>query len=380
MQKMAPGSFWLTLPTGFVSGQDRAIRPLGREILHTNGTEEADSSSLQAACGLLRPWRPGLRQVFFQRRSTVAIWRTKEVKSAIKTTILLAAMTGVILVIGDLLGGKVGLLVALGIAGVVNFVGYWHSHKIVLRAYRARPTTEAEAPVLHRLVRELCTAADLPMPRLYIIDNDTPNAFATGRHPYRAAIALTRGTLRVCSTDELKGVLAHELSHVKNRDILVSSVAATLAGAVMVLASLMRWETLVGTGSEREGSGRYTPGVMLAAVLAPIAATLIQLAISRTREYEADTSGAKLSSDPMGLANALRKLELSNRRQPLTMNAPTAHLFIVNPLVGGGLLRLFSTHPPIEDRIRRLEQMASPGSSPEYSPPLPSSLASNLWS
>jgi heat shock protein HtpX len=233
--------------------------------------------------------------------------------------------------------------------------------------------------MLHRLVRELCTTADLPMPRLFIIDSDTPNAFATGRHPYRAAIALTRGTLRVCSSNELKGVLAHELSHVKNRDILVSSVAATLAGAVMVLASLMRWETLVGTGSDRESSGRDTLGVMLAAVLAPIAATLIQLAISRTREYEADASGAKLSSDPMGLANALRKLELSNQRQPLAMNPPTAHLFIVNPLVGGWLLRLFSTHPPIEDRIRRLERMTSPGSSPEYSPPPPSPLASNLW-
>jgi heat shock protein HtpX len=299
------------------------------------------------------------------------------VKNAIKTTILLAAINGVILVIGDLLGGKIGLLVALGIAAVVNFVGYWHSDKIVLRAYRARAATEAEAPMLHRLVRELCTAADLPMPRLYIIDSDTPNAFATGRHPYRAAVALTRGTLRICSGNELKGVLAHELSHVKNRDILVSSVAATLAMAVMVLASLMRWETLDGTGG-REERGRDTLGVMLAAVLAPIAATLIQLAISRTREYEADASGAKLSSDPMGLANALRKLELSNQRQPLAMNPPTAHLFIVNPLVGGGLLRLFSTHPPIEDRIRRLERIASPGSSPECSPPPPSPLAVSI--
>jgi heat shock protein HtpX len=301
------------------------------------------------------------------------------VKNAIKTTILLAAMTGVILVIGDLLGGKVGLLIALGIAVVVNFAGYWHSDKIVLRAYRARAATEADAPRLHRLVRELCTAADLPMPRLYIIDSDTPNAFATGRHPYRAAVALTRGTLRVCSSNELRGVLAHELSHVKNRDILVSSVAATLAGAVMVLASLMRWETLIGTGSGREGSGRDTLCVMLAAVLAPIAATLIHLAISRTREYEADASGARLTSDPMGLANALRKLELSNQRQPFAMNAPTAHLFIVNPLVGGGLLRLFSTHPPIEDRIRRLERIASPDSSPECNPPPSSPLAPNFW-
>ena len=300
-------------------------------------------------------------------------------KNAIKTTILLAAMNGVILVIGDLLGGKIGLLVALGIAALVDFVGYWHSDKIVLRTYGAREATEREAPKLHQLVRELCTAADLPMPRLYIIDSDTPNAFATGRHPYRAAVALTRGTLRVCSGNELKGVLAHELSHVKNRDILVSSVAATLAGGVMVLASLMRWETLVGTGSGREDSGRERLGVMLAAVLAPIAATLIQLAISRTREYEADARGARLTSDPMGLANALRKLELSNRRQPLATNAPTAHLFIVNPLVGGGLLRLFSTHPPIRDRIRRLEQMASRGSSPEYRPPQPSPLAPDLW-
>jgi heat shock protein HtpX len=301
------------------------------------------------------------------------------VKNAIKTTILLAAMNGVILVIGDLLGGKIGLLVALGIAAVVNFVGYWHSDKIVLRTYGAREATEREAPKLHHLVRELCTAADLPMPRLYIIDSDTPNAFATGRHPYRAAVALTRGTLRVCSGNELKGVLAHELSHVKNRDILVSSVAATLAMAVMVLASLMRWQTLVGTGSGREDSGRDTLGVMLAAVLASIAATLIQLAISRTREYEADASGAKLSRDPMGLVNALRKLELSNQRHPLVTHAPTAHLFMVNPLVGGGLLRLFSTHPPIEDRIRRLEQMASRGSSPEYRPPQSSPLAPDLW-
>jgi heat shock protein HtpX len=281
-------------------------------------------------------------------------------KSIFKTTLLLGALTGLLMVIGGLVGGRHGAMFALIIAAVMNFVSYWFSDKIVLAAYGAQPVDAAAAPELFAIVQELAQSAHIPMPRLYIIDSDTPNAFATGRNPNHAAVAVTRGILRICTRDELKGVIGHELSHVINRDILTSSLAATLAGAVMMLGSWVRWGAIFGLGRDDDREGGML-GLLVAGILAPIAATLIQLAVSRTREYQADASGAQLTHHPLYLANALRKLEAANERMPLEdANPATAHLFIVNPLgPQGGLSRLFSTHPPIEDRIRRLEQMAA---------------------
>jgi heat shock protein HtpX len=280
------------------------------------------------------------------------------VSNLLKTALLLGALTGLIMLIGGMLGGRSGVAVAFVFAAGMNFFSYWFSDKIVLRAYGAKELTQADAPELYSIVKELAVAAGTPMPRLYLIDTDTPNAFATGRNPKHAAVAVTRGIMQICNRDELKGVIGHELSHVNNRDILVSSIAATLAGAVMMLATWIRWGALFGLGSDREESEGGMLGMLFIAILAPIAATLIQLAISRTREYQADASGARLTHNPLYLANALRKLEAANERMPLDAGPATAHLFIVNPLSREGLSRLFSTHPPLEDRIRRLEQMA----------------------
>jgi heat shock protein HtpX len=280
--------------------------------------------------------------------------------SIFKTTILLGALTGLLMVIGGLAGGRHGVQIALVIAIGMNFFSYWFSDKMVLAAYHAQPIDAAAAPELFSIVQELALQAHIPMPRLYLIDSDTPNAFATGRNPHHAAVAVTRGILRICSRDELKGVLAHELSHVLNRDILTSSIAATLAGAIMMLGSFVRWGAIFGLGGRGEDDERGgIAGLLIAGILAPIAASLIQLAISRTREYQADASGAHLTHNPLYLANALRKLETANERMPLDAGPATAHLFIVNPLSAQGLSRLFSTHPPIEERIRRLEQMAA---------------------
>jgi heat shock protein HtpX len=279
--------------------------------------------------------------------------------SAVKTTLLLGVLTGLIMLIGGLLGGHGGVKVAFAIAVAMNFFSYWFSDKVVLRAYGARPLDESNAPELYSIVRELADDAHIPMPRLYMIDSDTPNAFATGRNPKHAAVAVTRGIMRLCTREELKGVLSHELSHVINRDILVSSIAATLAAVVMMLGSWMRWAAIFGGLGGRDDEGRGGLELVVMAVLAPLAATLIQLAISRTREYAADASGARLSHHPLYLANALRKLEIANERMPMTDATPaTAHLFIVNPLRAGMFARLFSTHPPLEERIRRLERMA----------------------
>jgi heat shock protein HtpX len=280
-------------------------------------------------------------------------------KSALKTTVLLGALTGLIMLIGGLLGGHGGMEIAFIIALAMNFFSYWFSDKMVLRAYGAQPLDAASVPELYSIVHELADDARIPMPQLYLIDTDTPNAFATGRNPNHAAVAVTRGILRLCTRDELKGVLSHELSHVINRDILVSSIAATLAAVVMMLGSWMRWAAIFGGMGDRENEGRGGLELIVMAILAPLAATLIQLAISRTREYAADASGARLSRDPLYLANALRKLEMANERMPMADATPaTAHLFIVNPLRAGLFARLFSTHPPLEERIRRLERMA----------------------
>ncbi len=281
--------------------------------------------------------------------------------SLIKTTLLLGAMTGLLMLIGGLIGGQGGLEIAFVIAVVMNFVSYWFSDKIVLRAYGAQELDAQSEPELYSIVNELAHAASIPMPRLYMIDSDTPNAFATGRSPHHAAVAVTRGIMRICNREELKGVIGHELSHVLNRDILTSSIAATLAGAIMMFGNMVRWGAIFGMGSRDDDERGGIGGLLIAGILAPIAATLIQMAISRTREYQADASGAKLTHNPLYLANALRKLEAANERMPLGASPATAHLFIVNPLSAAGVMRLFSTHPPIDERIHRLEQMAAHG-------------------
>jgi len=278
-----------------------------------------------------------------------------------KTTFLLGALTGLIMLLGGIMGGRHGVEFAFAIAAAMNLFSYWWSDKIVLRAYGARPLGPSDAPELNAIVNELAQAAQIPMPRLYLIDSDTPNAFATGRNPSHAAVAVTRGIMRMCNREELKGVLGHELSHVINRDILTSSIAATLAGAVMMVATWARWAAIFGgIGGDEEDRGGIL-GLLLMSILAPIAASLIQLAISRTREYQADMSGARLVHNPMYLASALHKLEAANERLPLDASPATAHLFIVNPLSAQGMMRLFSTHPPTEERIRRLERMAAGG-------------------
>ena len=279
--------------------------------------------------------------------------------SFVKTTFLLGLMTGLLTVIGGLVGGRHGVEAAFIIAAVLNFGSYWFSDRIVLATYGAKQLDAQSAPQLYSIVNELAVSAGIPMPRLYLIDTDTPNAFATGRSPSHAAVAVTRGIMRICSREELKGVIGHELSHVINRDILTSSIAATLAGAVMMIGTWVRWGAIFGLGRSDEDEGGGIIGLLLIGILAPIAATLIQLAISRTREYQADLNGAKLAHNPLLLANALRKLEAANERMPLEASPATAHLFIVNPLSGEGISRLFSTHPPIEERIRRLEHMAA---------------------
>ena len=277
--------------------------------------------------------------------------------SFLKTTLLLTAMTGLLMFVGDLLGGARGVAVFFVIAAAINFFSYWFSDKMVLRAYHAQELDAQSAPELYSIVNELAHAASIPMPRLYLVDSDTPNAFATGRNANHAAVAVTRGIMRICTRDELKGVIGHELSHVTNHDILTSSIVATMAGAIMMLGTMIRWGALFGLGSRDDEEGGLE-GLLIGGILAPIAATLIQLAISRTREYQADASGAGLTHHPLYLASALRKLEAANERMPLDASPSTAHMFIVNPLSAKGIARLFSTHPPIDERIRRLERMA----------------------
>jgi heat shock protein HtpX len=275
-----------------------------------------------------------------------------------KTFILMALLTVLLVWLGSVVGGRNGAIYALVFAGVMNFGVYWFSDRIVLKMYRAQAVTEAEEPVLHRIVRELALRAGIPMPKVYIIPNDTPNAFATGRNPEHAAIAVTAGIKGLLSEEELKGVLAHELSHISHRDILIGTVAATIAGAISFIATMARWGALFG-GDDREGGGMAQFAVMLVlTTLASLAALLIQMAISRSREYLADEGGARLAGNPLFLARALAKLDAKAQRIPMEVNPATAHMFIVNPLRGGGVMSLFSTHPPMEERIRRLEAMA----------------------
>lgn len=281
--------------------------------------------------------------------------------NSVKTAALLAAMTVLFVLLGGMLGGEQGMVTAFLFAGVMNFASYWWSDKIVLWMYGAREVRDSEAPEFHAAIRRLAQRAGLPMPRVYIIPTETPNAFATGRNPQHAAVAATEGILRILTPDELEGVMAHELGHVRNRDILISTIAATLAGAIMMLARMAQFAAMFGGGrqsdNEEGGRGGGIVGMIVLAILAPLGAMLIQMAISRAREYLADAAGAQISRKPWALADALEKLERGAAALPMNANPATAHLFIVNPLRGSGLLNLFSTHPPVAERVARLRAM-----------------------
>jgi len=275
----------------------------------------------------------------------------------LKTTLLLGLLTGLFLAIGGALAGQSGMVMAFVVALLMNVASFWFSDKLVLTMYGARPLAEHDAPTVHRIVRTLATRAGIPMPRLYLMASPTPNAFATGRSPGHAAVAVTEGILRIMNEEELEGVLAHELSHVVNRDVLISTIAATLAGAVMMLIDIARWGMFFGSHRDDEEGGTNPIALVLMIVVAPLAALLIQMAVSRSREFEADASGARLTRRPLGLAAALAKLHQASQIVPMNANPATAHLFIVNPLTGRSFLNFFSTHPPIEDRIARLRAM-----------------------
>ena len=275
-----------------------------------------------------------------------------------KTALLLGVLTALLVLIGGAIGGRQGMMIAFFMALVMNFMSYWFSDKIVLAMYSAQPIEEAQAPGLYSILRRLTTRAGIPMPRVYLIPTDAPNAFATGRNPEHAAVAVTEGIMRILDQDELEGVLAHELSHVKNRDVLISTIAATMAGSITYLAHMAQWAAMFGGGrSDDDERGGNPFALILMAVLAPIAAMLVQLAVSRAREYQADATGARMAGRTWGLAKALEKLQMASQVAPMAANPATAHLFIVNPLSGQALMQLFSTHPPLEERIARLRAM-----------------------
>ncbi len=276
----------------------------------------------------------------------------------IKTTLLLGILTGFFIFVGELLGGKSGMIIALIFAALGNFFAYWFSDKIVLKRYRAQEVTREEAPELYSVVEELTRNANLPMPKVYIIPEESPNAFATGRNPKHAAVAVTSGLLKLLDMREVRGVLSHELSHVKHRDTLISAIAATIAGAILVLVRIAQFSAFFGFGGDDDEGGGLI-GLLFFIIVGPIAALIIQMAISRSREYYADEEGAKISSDPLALASALSKLDAYSKRIPLTRaTETTSHMFIVNPFSGKSMMKLFSTHPPIEERIRKLKEMA----------------------
>ncbi|OPX80292.1 MAG: M48 family peptidase [Methanosaeta sp. PtaB.Bin087] len=274
--------------------------------------------------------------------------------NGIRTALLLASLTGLMLLIGGALGGRGGMAIALLLSLVMNMGSYWYSDKIVLKMYHAREVTPTEAPGLYGIVRGLVERAQMPMPKVYIVDTPMPNAFATGRNPSHAAVAATTGIMRILDRDELEAVMAHELSHVRNRDTLISSVAATIAGVITFVANMAQWSLIFG-GNDDDGGNIV--GVIAMAILAPIAAMIIQMAISRSREFGADAGGAELTGHPMALASALSKLEGASGRVQADVNPSTAHMFIVNPLKGKKLASLFSTHPSTEERIARLSAM-----------------------
>lgn len=273
-----------------------------------------------------------------------------------KTFILLCCLTLLLLAIGRIIGGQIGLTYALIMAGIMNLGAYFFSDKIVLAMYGAKEVSEKDLPDVHKVVNNLTQACGLPKPKIYLIESASPNAFATGRDPKHAAVAVTGGLLKLLSYDELEGVIAHELSHIKNRDILIATIAATIAGAISYLAHMAQWAAMFGTRRD-EGRGSNPIIFLVIAIVAPIAALIIQLAISRSREYLADSEGARLCGSPSKLASSLEKLRMGVMRIPMDANPSTAHMFIVNPLSAGFLLNLFSTHPPIEERIKRLRRM-----------------------
>ncbi len=279
----------------------------------------------------------------------------------LRTTILLGLMTAVILWVGAMIGGRGGMMIALIFAGAMNFFSYWYSDKIVLRMYRAEEVTPGQAPELYRMVSDLAQRANLPMPKVYIIPQEAPNAFATGRNPENAVVAVTQGLLKYMNRDELAGVIAHELGHIKNRDILIGTIAATMAGAIMMIANMARWSAIFGGFGGRdneEGGGGGMIGLIVMSIIAPLAAVLIQMAISRSREYLADSTSASITGNSEGLARALEKLGTYSNRIPMAAEPATAHMFITNPLSGQSLMSLFSTHPPIEERIARLRNQS----------------------
>ena len=277
--------------------------------------------------------------------------------NTMKTFFLMGVLTVMFVTIGGTLGGQSGMTLALIVAGVMNFVSYWWSDKIVLKMYGARELSRSDSPELYSMTEELTLRANLPMPKLYMIEGDQPNAFATGRDPQHAAVAVTQGITKLLSRDELRGVISHELAHVKNRDILIGTIAATFAGAISYLANMAQWAMIFGGRSSDDEEGGNPLSSILMMILAPIAAMLVQMAVSRSREFLADETGAQMSGNPLSLANALRKLHAGAERIPMHATPATAHMFIVSPLTGGAFLNLFSTHPPMEERIARLEAM-----------------------
>ncbi len=277
--------------------------------------------------------------------------------NGLKTMLLMVTLTLMLVFIGGLLGGKSGMTFALVMAFGINFITYWFSDKIVLKMYSAKPVNESEAPELYSIVRRLSQKAELPMPKVYMMQQDQPNAFATGRNPEHGVVAVTTGIMRILSREELEGVIAHELAHIKHRDILVSTVAASIAGAISYLAQMAQWAMIFGGRSSDENRGGNPVASLVMMIVGPIAAMLVQMAISRSREYGADAVGARISGNPLYLANALKKLHMASQKIPMNANPATSHMFIVNPLTGGGILKLFSTHPPMEERVKRLESM-----------------------
>jgi heat shock protein HtpX len=277
--------------------------------------------------------------------------------NTMKTFLLMGLLTVLLVVVGRMIGGEGGMILAFGLALVMNFGSYWFSDRIVLRMYRAQEVTQQEQPQLYQMTQELAQRGGLPMPKLYIIPSEQPNAFATGRDPRHAAVAVTDGIMRTLSTDELRGVIAHELAHIKHRDILVGTIAATAAGAISMIANMAQWAMIFGGGRSDDREEGNPIGALAMMILAPIAAMLIQMAISRSREFLADEGGAQMAGNPLSLAGALRKLDTRAKQIPMDASPATAHMFIVSPLSGGGVMRLFSTHPPMEERIARLEAM-----------------------
>jgi heat shock protein HtpX len=277
--------------------------------------------------------------------------------SNIKTVLFLGLLTGLLIFLGGLMGGRGGMVIAFGLAMVMNVGSYWYSDKIVLKMYKARDLSRGDAPHIHAVVEEMAARAGIPKPRIVLIPQDAPNAFATGRNPENAVVAVTRGIVAILNPEELKGVLGHELGHIANRDILIQTIAAVLAGAIVFIANMLQWTAIFGIGRDDEEGGNPIAALAMA-FLAPVAATLIQMAISRSREYLADEAGARLSGDPLHLAGALGKLDAAAQRVPMQGSPATENMFIVSPFRGRGAASLFSTHPPVDERIARLRAMA----------------------